>query len=47
MKGREQMKNLSMGSTPKIDPARINMYPLPGTMMADLEDAFHFYDKED
>ena len=23
------------------------MYPLPGTMLNDLEDAFHFYDKTD
>ena len=39
-------KSLVGGSTPKIDPSRINNYPLPGNMLADLEDAFKFYDKE-
>ena len=35
-------KNLSIA---KVDPARINSYPLPGDMLADLQDAFNFYDK--
>ena len=40
-------QSLVGGSTPKIDPSRINNYPLPGPMLADLEDAFKFYDKEE
>ena len=33
-------------SLARIDPARINQYPLPGDVLADLNDAFNFYDKE-
>ena len=29
----------------KVDQGRINSYPLPGDMLADLQDAFNFYDK--
>ena len=30
----------------KVDATRINNYPLPGDMLADLQDAFNFYDKQ-
>lgn len=30
----------------RVDPARINSYNIPSDVMADLQDAFHFYDKE-
>ena len=30
----------------RVDPSRINSYPLPGDVLADLNDAFNFYDKE-
>ena len=33
-------------SLAKVDPSRANSYPLPGDVLADLQDAFNFYDKE-
>ena len=33
-------------SLAKIDQQKINSYPLPGDVLADLSDAFNFYDKE-
>ena len=30
----------------KVDPSKINQYPLPGDVIADLQDAFDYYDKE-
>ena len=35
-------KNLNCA---KVDPGKINNHPLPSDMMADLTDAFEFYDK--
>ena len=36
------MSNLSLA---RVDPARINQINLPGDVLADLQDAFNFYDK--
>ena len=30
----------------RIDSAKINQYSLPGDVLADLSDAFNFYDKQ-
>ncbi len=37
------MANISLA---RVDPARINTVNLPGDVLADLQDAFSFYDKE-
>ena len=31
----------------RIDSNKANLYPLPGDILADLQDAFNFYDKEE
>ena len=31
----------------RIDANKANQYPLPGDILADLQDAFNFYDKEE
>ena len=36
-----------MGMSAKIDPTKLSSVPLPGDVLADLQDAFAFYDKED
>ena len=38
--------NFSMNAA-KIDASKLAQYPLPGDLLADLQDAFQFYDKED
>ena len=38
--------NISNLSLARVDPARINTVNLPGDVLADLQDAFAFYDKE-
>ena len=38
--------NLGHNSLARVDPARINQINLPGDVLADLQDAFAFYDKE-
>ena len=38
--------NAGMNAT-RIDPSKLGQVPLPGDMLADLQDAFSFYDKED
>ena len=34
-------------ATTKIDPSKASQFPLPGDVIADLQDAFAFYDKEE
>lgn len=38
--------NYSTNST-RIDTSKLSLYPLPGDLLADLQDAFAFYDKEE
>ncbi len=40
------MAQYSMNST-KIDTSKLSLYPLPGDLLGDLQDAFNFYDKEE
>ena len=42
-RGTQMDKNISLA---RVDPARINTVNLPGDVLADLQDAFSFYDKE-
>ncbi|CDW74600.1 ef hand family protein [Stylonychia lemnae] len=37
----------SSNNAARIDTSKLSLYPLPGDMLADLQDAFTFYDKED
>lgn len=37
---------LSMNAT-RIDSSKLSQFPLPGDLLADLQDAFSFYDKEE
>ena len=36
-----------MGTAARIDLSKLNTVPLPGDILADLQDAFAFYDKEE
>lgn len=38
--------NPGMNAT-RIDTSKLSLYPLPGDLLADLQDAFTFYDKEE
>ncbi len=38
--------NIGQNST-RIDPSKLSQVPLPGDLLADLQDAFSFYDKEE
>ena len=42
-RAKQSIGNLSLA---RVDPARINQINLPGDVLADLQDAFAFYDKE-
>ena len=41
-----QPKNFGSVSMMKVDQSKLNTYSLPGDILADLVDAFNFYDKE-
>ena len=39
-------KGGKFSSVARIDPSKLNSVPLPPDVMADLQDAFNFYDKD-
>ena len=41
------MKRGILDAPPKVDAARLNHYPLSSEIIADLTDAFKYYDKDD
>ena len=41
------MKGGMMMNATRIDASKANQFPLPGDILADLQDAFSFYDKEE
>ena len=45
-----QQKKTGYSNTPnmaKIEPSKLHSVPLPGDVLADLQDAFLYYDKEE
>ena len=44
---RKQTMKASSTNSVRIDTSKLNAVPLPSDMIADLLDAFAFYDKED
>ena len=39
--------NRNYATAARVDAAKVAQYPLPGDILADLQDAFNFYDKEE
>ena len=39
-------KDIDKKALARLDPGKSNQHPLPGDILADLQDAFKFYDKE-
>ena len=39
--------NRNFNTAARVDASKLAQYPLPGDIIADLQDAFNFYDKEE
>ena len=46
-RGTVRLQNNMMMNAAKIDMTKANQFPVPGDILADLQDAFSFYDKEE